>query len=353
MERVAGQAMDEEQFEYEIIGGRQRVIKRPRLTRMLDDSKARILLLLAPAGYGKTTLARQWLAENERASGWYTGGPAASDVAALCLELADAACAVVPAAGRRMRDRLTATPAPEREVGVLAELLAEDLADWPANAWLAFDDYQYAERPAAEEFVELLLRLSPVHMILTTRRRPAWATARRAAYGELVELGQLSLAFEMEEAKLVLCERPAAESYSLIQRAKGWPAVVRLAALSPEPRNTEAEVVAGLYEYFAEEMFQAATPALQDGLMASNPAAPKSHRGLPVVGASVHPAEILCVEGLLSLAFSPALSAVIESIELHPLLRDFLESKFRGTTPFARHFLEDVFQRLHWRVTVG
>ncbi|HEX6761959.1 MAG TPA: hypothetical protein VF094_04080, partial [Gaiellaceae bacterium] len=37
------------------------LIERPRLTKMLDECEARVILLLAPAGYGKTTLARQWV----------------------------------------------------------------------------------------------------------------------------------------------------------------------------------------------------------------------------------------------------------------------------------------------------
>ena len=39
----------------------RRIIERPRLIKMLDESEARVILLLAPAGYGKTTLARQWV----------------------------------------------------------------------------------------------------------------------------------------------------------------------------------------------------------------------------------------------------------------------------------------------------
>ena len=60
---------------------RRRIIERPRLMRMLDDGQGRIRMLVAPAGYGKTTLARQWL-EGKRAA-WYTGTPASTDVAAL------------------------------------------------------------------------------------------------------------------------------------------------------------------------------------------------------------------------------------------------------------------------------
>src|SRR3954470_14542369 len=212
-----------EQFEYELVGGRQRIIKRPRLARLLDDSNARILLLLAPAGYGKTTLMRHWLAEKGRVPCWYTGGPASADVAALCVQLADAVQHVLPGAGRRLRERLRVTDSPESEVVVLAELPAEELTEWPADAWLAFDDYQFAtERPAAEEFVALLLQLAPIQMILATRTRPAWATARRVLYGELFELAQTELSMTDPEATAVLDPKHGANATGeLLERARG------------------------------------------------------------------------------------------------------------------------------------
>ena len=67
--------------------GQRRIIERPRLTRMLDDSPARIKMLVAPAGYGKTTLARQWLAASSRPAAWFTATPSSVDVAALALGL--------------------------------------------------------------------------------------------------------------------------------------------------------------------------------------------------------------------------------------------------------------------------
>ncbi len=64
-------------------------IERPRLTQLLDEATAPVIMLIAPAGFGKTTLARQWLAPRRR--GWYRGSPAAADVAALSVGLARSA----------------------------------------------------------------------------------------------------------------------------------------------------------------------------------------------------------------------------------------------------------------------
>ena len=58
---------------------RRRIIERPRLTTLLDQSQGRIKMLVAPAGYGKTTLARQWL--NDKRATWYATTPASTDVA--------------------------------------------------------------------------------------------------------------------------------------------------------------------------------------------------------------------------------------------------------------------------------
>ena len=97
----------------EIPAGRRHIIERPRLTRLLDETSAKVIMLVAPAGYGKTTLARQWLANKPHA--WYQGGASSGDVAALALGITGASEPVVseaasgsgsgsrPAASRRRR----------------------------------------------------------------------------------------------------------------------------------------------------------------------------------------------------------------------------------------------------------
>jgi LuxR family maltose regulon positive regulatory protein len=301
---------------------RRYIIKRPRLTRLLNKANARVLMLIAPAGFGKTTLAREWVAE--RAHVWYRGTTATADVAALAAGLAGVVSEAIPDAGSRMVHRMRATGTPEHDVDILAELFAEDLADWPEDQWLVIDDYQFAmEAAAPERFIDLLLRTSPVQLLLTSRKRPSWASARRLLYGEVYELGRNELAMDHEEAAEVLAHRKDAPAAGLVALAEGWPAVIGLAALTDEFDLPEGSLPDSLYEYFAEELYQAASPTVQHGLR-QLALAPSLRKGVAEFMLGGNAAEVLS-EGV-RLGFLTARAGILD---LHPLLRTFLDAKAR------------------------
>jgi LuxR family maltose regulon positive regulatory protein len=288
---------------------------------MLDESRARIILLVAPAGYGKTTLAHEWL--DERQSAWYRCGPASADVAAFAVGLATATSEIVPGAGDRMRQRLRATDRPEEDASILAEMLAEDLAEWPEDAWLVIDDYHLAmESAASETFIDALVLCDKLRVLLTSRRRPSWATARRRVYGEALEVDRTLLAMSNDEARSVL---PAAvkNAPTFLEQAGGWPAVIGLAGLTGEVPVPGSYLPASLYDYFAEELYQAADPNIQWALcrLAVAPSIDSSLTGL-LLGAQTARATVEYA------ARAGILSVTERAYELHPLLRSFLNRKF-------------------------
>jgi ATP/maltotriose-dependent transcriptional regulator MalT len=83
----------------------RRHTRRPRLTRLLDESSAQSIILTGPPGYGKTSLAAEWLGGHPSVA-WYRATEGSADLAAFSTGLADVMTPLVPRAGHRLRQRL-------------------------------------------------------------------------------------------------------------------------------------------------------------------------------------------------------------------------------------------------------
>ncbi|HET9461802.1 MAG TPA: hypothetical protein VFO56_07695, partial [Gaiellaceae bacterium] len=303
---------------------RHRVIERPRLFALLDESKARVRTLVAPAGYGKSTLAEQWVRGGGRRGVWYTARSASTDVAGLALGLARVCAALVGGCDERLREHLRALPAAAENIDTLAEILGEDLEAWPAEGWLVIDDYhEIAAEPKAERFVSSLLAAAPIQLLIASRQRPAWVSAKKILYGDVLELNQTALAMDSHEAADVLVDRSAPSASGLVSLANGWPAVIGLASVSFAEIESDAEPVPeSLYRFFAEEVFSALGVDVQQGLTTLS-VAPILDRELASALLGPDAAEPVC---------SAALDAGIlversTQLELHPLARAFLAER--------------------------
>jgi len=297
----------------------RRIIERPRLIKLLDDTDARTILLLAPAGYGKTTLARQW-AKTLNGAVWVTLTAAHRDVAALATEITRAPSAPSAEARSFVVAYLKAHANPQRRAREIALVVAEQLGE-SGIQWMVFDDYhEILAQPEAEEFLEVLHAEMRCRFLIGSRLRPSWATARLAVYGDLAEIGRGDLALDRVESRRILGSRPGHDH--IIALADGWPAVIGLAASAtvvPLPGENLGSHL--LHHYFAEELFRSADESLQRELMQLALAPDLDQvtisRFLGSNGQRI-------IEDAAELGFVNVAQGVPE---LHPLLRDFLLSK--------------------------
>jgi len=286
-------------------------IKRPRLTKLLDEAGARILLLVAPAGYGKTTLAREWTEEQDRV-GWYSGAPAMIDVAGLSVGIAE----VLGAMGERPRpdmvERVRILAARGHDARGLAKAASSGA---PGEDWLlVVDDYHHAlDSEDAEAFFEELVSLTEFRLLITSRERPSWLAARKVVYGEAAVIEMDALAFTDEEAFAVMGGRGDA----IVAEARGWPAVIGLAAMRKGDDVAAGLAPDDLYRFFAEDLFENVSPPLREALFLLALAG--------VDGAQTSLGKQHA--GLLAEATERGFVSSGERTSVHPLLRGFLLTK--------------------------
>ncbi len=214
-------------------------VERPELMLVLDNSRARLILVGAPAGYGKTTLLAQWgaAAAASRQFAWVSLDSADDDPVRLWRHVITALHRAFPDLGAEEILRPLHRPVPD--VSEALSRLVNGLTALGMPVVIILDDYHVIKERRCHDQVEFLLRHLPaaVQVVLSTRADPLLPLGRLRAAGDMAEIRMQDLQFTSEEAG-VLIQRVASVSLSardlsdLVQRAEGWPAGIYLAALS-------------------------------------------------------------------------------------------------------------------------
>ena len=222
----------------------QRLISRPRLIALLDGTLgARLLLLSAPPGFGKTTALVDWLAASGTRCAWLSLDAADNDPVRFLRYLWAAVANVAADGASSLVGDGRAADVPEA-IGEVATILA----DRPDPSLLVLDDYHLIEAAEVQRAVSILLDRLPAqaHLVIATRVDPALPLARLRARGELLEVRADALRFTSEEARSFFAERMGlalsdADVETLVARTEGWPAVLQLAGLSLTGRGWRLE----------------------------------------------------------------------------------------------------------------
>ncbi len=219
------------------------LVSRPQLIQKLNLSLqqgSRLTLFSAPAGYGKTTLALEWLAELNRPCAWLSldrtdNHPVQflSYLTAALQKLAEKDAHLFPFPFKPFQVESS------NEVSQKLVTFVNQIANVTAPFVFVLDDYHTISDLAVHQMVEFIIDHQPpqMHLVITTRQDPLLPLSKLRSRGQVTEIRLGDLRFTPEEAAAFLngtmgLDLIAEQIDSLEARTEGWIAGLQLAALS-------------------------------------------------------------------------------------------------------------------------
>jgi LuxR family transcriptional regulator, maltose regulon positive regulatory protein len=210
------------------------VRRSPLIERLARSDPRPIVSVVAPAGYGKTTLLSQWAERNGQAFAWVSVDEGDNDPKVLLTYVAEALDAIEPIGGR-VFDAL-ASPA-SSVPGSVVPRLSSAFSSMTTPVALVLDDVHALHNQECRNALSVLADHVPggSRLALAGRAEPPLRIARLRAEGKILEIGPGDLSLTRAEAASLLGDAGVAlgedEVAELHERTEGWPAGLYLAAL--------------------------------------------------------------------------------------------------------------------------
>jgi LuxR family transcriptional regulator, maltose regulon positive regulatory protein len=268
---------------------RRPLVARPRLTELVRSGISelpRLVLVSAPAGFGKTTLLSQWLAPTQPGGqaprvAWLSLDEGDNDLRRLLVHLVGALETSGLEVGAQTTARLES--AHEFSTETILTDLVNDVDLMAEETVVALDDYHVIDNAAVHEATSFLLEHLPRHvgLAIATRVDPPLPLARLRSRADLVEVRAADLRFTPGESEtffneLMGLDLSPDDIMALDERTEGWPAGLQLAALSLRGRDDPSgfiDAFAGSHrfvlDYLVEEVLRRQSDRVADFLMAT------------------------------------------------------------------------------------
>jgi LuxR family maltose regulon positive regulatory protein len=260
---------------------RRAIIERKRLLATLAGAQERrVVLLCAPAGFGKTIVAAQLSQSDPRPSCWVQIEDTDNDPIVFLHKLVDMLEQLGPISARLAHE--LESPAP-RVQKVVLPLVREQLGNSDPPL-VVVDDAERLNHPGSLAMLAFLVAELPFgsQLVLATRSEPEIGLARLRAAGEILDLGTADLALDVRETRALLDTaglKPSDEQVRAIHhRAEGWAAGIALAMLSPAGLFSGQDLLPipieqspAVAAYLVEEAVAHQPPDVRHFLLASSP----------------------------------------------------------------------------------
>lgn len=260
---------------------RTKLVRRPTLVKQLSEGLPRKLTLIsAPAGFGKSTLAGEWVAASQHPVAWLSLDEGDNDPARFLTYLIGALQTIVPTLGEGALRLLQTSQAPLPLEAILTVLLNE-ITTLAERFILVLDDYHSIDAKAVHDTVSFLVAYLPpqIHLVIVTREDPPLPLARLRVRNQLAELRVAELRFTLTEVaeffQEVIPLNLSAENIAALEaRTEGWVAGLQLAAISMQglqDTNDFIESFTGshhfILDYLVEEVLHKQSDSIQTFLL--------------------------------------------------------------------------------------
>ncbi|MHB1413939.1 MAG: LuxR C-terminal-related transcriptional regulator [Chloroflexota bacterium] len=255
-------------------------VARPRLAAKMNEAlRHKLVLLSAPAGYGKTTLAVAAVRALGKPIGWVSLDAADNTPGVFLSYLVAALQSVVPGIGQPILHALQSPQPPPTDL--LLTALVNSISAHEDDVVVVLDDYHLIESRAIHEAVAFLVEHLPphAHLAITSRSDPPLPLPRWRVRGDLAEIRADDLAFTAAEAAaffkdaagIDLSEQDLA---TLARRTEGWIAGLKMAALSLKGKKDISAFINAfsgghhyVLDYLAEEVLNRQSPDVKEFLL--------------------------------------------------------------------------------------
>jgi len=320
---------------------RSDLLLRRRLVEFIHTHLDRKLILIsAPAGYGKTTLLTDFANDTDLPTCWYTLDPFDRDLHVFLEHLVAAIATRFPAFGERSRALLRNVTDPGRNLYPIVATLVQEIYDTiPEYFVLVLDDHHAVEdQEQINEFLDLFVTYvdENCNLVIASRTLPALPNlsllvARRMAAGLSID----ELRFTPQEIQELALQnydlRPSPQQAEILaQRTGGWITGLLL-SVAPRWEQDQGKVPlrgrinVNLYDYLSRQVLEQQPPELQDFLLGSSVLDELDPALCSTVLEVEHPLELMDQLRARNL-FVTEFEGGGDRLRYHDLFRDFLQT---------------------------
>jgi LuxR family maltose regulon positive regulatory protein len=259
---------------------RDQRVTRWRLLAQLDATQSKAVLVVAPAGFGKTTLLVQWASESANSVAWISLGPKDNALARFLAYVVAALSGVDPELPEYVRQHLIQTEESGPSALADAVLHAVERSRQPWS--LVFDDFHAISDPAIHDFIAALIDVLPAgcRLIVLSRSEPQFKVARLQMLDDLIVLTENDLRATEDECIALLSQNgidpSGTDLAALVEHTTGWLVAIHCIALACRNESVDRVIAAiatrdnkldMLHAYLFEEVLGRESPELRAFLL--------------------------------------------------------------------------------------